>query len=163
MIKTIKDFPLYSVTDDGRVFGPNGELRGWQNASGYRMVLIINEDGKAQKLVHRLVAEAFIDGRTEGRDVIDHIDGNRTNNHVSNLRWCTQAENMKYAYESNRFPKRQTPIPVILVDTTTGREERFDSIHAAAVAHNLAYWNLSDILHKKSTRKTIHGYTIYPA
>ena len=42
--------------------------------------------------VHRLVAQAFIP-KPEGKELVDHIDGNRTNNHFSNLRWVTAEEN----------------------------------------------------------------------
>lgn len=48
--------------------------------------------GGGSKFIHRLVAEKFIPN-PEGKEMVDHIDGNRTNNHFSNLRWVSAEEN----------------------------------------------------------------------
>lgn len=64
---------------------------------GYERVCIYYRDGRKNKYVHRLVAEAFID--KDGSE-IDHIDGNKLNNHASNLRWCSRRENMLYHYKN---------------------------------------------------------------
>ena len=54
--------------------------------------------GRHQKLVHRLVAEAFIpNDDPETKDTVDHIDGNKSNNEASNLRWLNRAENTRLA------------------------------------------------------------------
>ncbi len=64
---------------------------------GYLRVAL-NKNGKQKRLyVHRLVAEAFIP-KTENKPYINHIDGNKQNNHYSNLEWCTNRENIIHSY-----------------------------------------------------------------
>ena len=59
---------------------------------GYRFVILVKDKNKRVALVHRLVAEAFIPN-PNNLPCIDHIDGNKVNNNVSNLRWVTYKEN----------------------------------------------------------------------
>lgn len=61
--------------------------------NGYISVCLYKDGKSKNPLVHRLVATAFIPNH-EHKPQIDHIDRNRSNNHVSNLRWCTRSENM---------------------------------------------------------------------
>ena len=65
---------------------------------GYREVILIKDGVRKYKLVHRLVAQTFIPNK-ENKPQINHIDGNKLNNNVDNLEWCTQSENMKHAYK----------------------------------------------------------------
>lgn len=87
-------------------------------------------DGKERTwLVHRIVAEAFL-SREESRDYINHIDGNRLNNHVSNLEWCDHAENNNHAFDNDLI---QTGRKIVLVDKTTKEVHYFRSMAKADV------------------------------
>lgn len=60
--------------------------------NGYVYVYLCNDGNYKNIRVHKLVAEAFIDNPNNYKS-INHIDGNKTNNHVDNLEWCTQSYN----------------------------------------------------------------------
>ena len=65
----------------------------------YRAFGLRDENGKHNVYVHRLVATAFLPN-PENLPEVDHIDGDKTNNHVSNLEWVTKSENRRRAWES---------------------------------------------------------------
>lgn len=67
--------------------------------NGYKAVILCVEGKPKNVSVHRLVATAFIDN-SNNYPVINHIDGNRTNNEMCNLEWCTQSHNVTSAIES---------------------------------------------------------------
>ena len=64
------------------------------NKEGYCVVNVCKQGRATPTLVHRLLALAFIPN-PENKPQIDHIDGDRCNNQLSNLRWCTGSENMR--------------------------------------------------------------------
>jgi len=67
---------------------------------GYRRVQLRDRNGRYKgRLVHRLVAEAFIPN-PENKPCINHIDGDKANNHIDNLEWCTYSENNKHAFRT---------------------------------------------------------------
>lgn len=64
---------------------------------GYLIVHLVGESNKVKiKMIHTLVADAFIP-KIEGKNYVNHIDGNKQNNCVSNLEWVTKKENMEHA------------------------------------------------------------------
>lgn len=66
--------------------------------TGYMLVELRNNGTKTiAKLVHRLVAQAFVPN-PENKPHVNHLDGNKANNHVDNLAWCTAAENERHSY-----------------------------------------------------------------
>ena len=71
---------------------------GTDNKGYYRCCLSKNGNNKTVK-VHRIVAETFIPNPNNLAQV-NHIDGNKQNNNVDNLEWCSQSENMKHAYKN---------------------------------------------------------------
>lgn len=71
---------------------------------GYYISIIGNAENKKHWFVHRLVATIFIP-RVEGKYWVNHKDGNKTNNDVSNLEWCTPQENAQHAHDTGLHPK----------------------------------------------------------
>lgn len=99
--KTIDDYPNYQVSNMGNVkslnynhTGKEKILKQCKNSKGYLNVTLVNKDGKKNYLVHRLVATAFIlNSKPKFKKQIDHINTDRTDNRVENLRWVTALEN----------------------------------------------------------------------
>lgn len=90
----------FKATLDGQIIGKRGKLMvGHVDRCGYREVLF-SENGKTnQYRVHRLIAETFIPNPMN-LPCVNHKDGNKLNNSVDNLEWCTHAENTLHAYRT---------------------------------------------------------------
>lgn len=129
--KPIPELKGYSVSNEGRIRKDStGQIMVLSKNGGYCRITI-------SKHVHRLVAEAFLKKPTnDAKCWVDHIDGNRSNNNVSNLRWVTPSENAKsYGYAS-RIKNKKRKVKATHLD---GRTIIFDSRQQAA-----AYFNCSD-------------------
>lgn len=94
--KAIKDFEDYLISDDGRVYSLKSQryLTPELSATGYYKVILYNKGKRKVFRIHRLVAQAFIPN-TNNKPEVDHINRNKLNNRVENLRWCTSSENKK--------------------------------------------------------------------
>lgn len=66
---------------------------------GYKQVILCKNNKTYGKTIHKLVAEAFIPN-IENKKCVNHIDGNKLNNNVNNLEWCTHKENSKHSWEN---------------------------------------------------------------
>lgn len=63
---------------------------------GYKRIVLMKDGNKKRFMCHRLVAQVFIEN-PHNKPYINHIDGNRGNNCVENLEWCTKSENEQHA------------------------------------------------------------------
>lgn len=111
----IKDFPKYEVSNEGRVRNiVTGQiLKGHDNGHGYETVTLYKDGRAYTKKIHRLVAEAFLESSHDHLEV-NHIDGNKTNNRIENLEWCSGSENIQHAYDTGlRQPPRMKQIKVL--------------------------------------------------
>lgn len=103
--KPIKDYEgLYEVSSYGNVrkVGNNKTCKQKSiskraDVGGYYQVGLYKKGVRKFLRVNRLVAIAFIANK-HNKPEVNHIDGNRTNNHFENLEWCTRSENAKHTY-----------------------------------------------------------------
>ena len=96
------DFPTYHVSNFGRVKSFKGKQRIIKPAlsgSNYLFITLYSCDKAKPISVHRLVALAFIPNPKKKSEV-NHRDGNKFNNHVSNLEWATSSENNLHAFNT---------------------------------------------------------------
>lgn len=112
---------LYQVSNLGNVkslmFGPKNRpylqnhpklLKLAKSSTGYTHVQLYKDGKSSTKLVHKLVANAFIPNPLSKPEV-NHLDANRANNVVENLEWVTHSENLLYAIKiGNRKPSRRS-------------------------------------------------------
>jgi hypothetical protein len=92
----VKDYPNYLIYEDGRVYSKNKNKfmkPQFNNHNGYYKLNLCKDGKKKPFLIHRLVALHYIP-LIDGKDMVDHIDQNKTNNDISNLRWVNHSENM---------------------------------------------------------------------
>ena len=101
--KKIEGFENYSVSDHGNVrYDKSGRiLKGSDNGHGYLLVSLSQNNRKHMKLIHKLNAEAFL-LNPENKKCVDHIDNNKHNNNLINLRYATVQENGRNAKLSSK-------------------------------------------------------------
>ena len=84
----------YFINMNGDIKNNNNKILKSSVVNGYK---IINLNKIKTLLIHRLVAIAFIPN-PDNKPIVNHKDKNKLNNHISNLEWCTQKENMKHVF-----------------------------------------------------------------
>lgn len=95
----------YECSDDGHIRNRKTKkiLREYSNRpDGY----LRTQFGGKTRTVHRVIAETFLEKEKE-KNFINHKDGNKTNNNIDNLEWCTRSENIRHAYNNGLIhPKK---------------------------------------------------------
>lgn len=145
----------------GFINKPERILKPIKDIKGYLRVYLSKNNKNKFTPIHRLVSFAFIPN-PENKPQVNHIDGNKQNNHVENLEWCTNRENSIHAirmglndhskYESGR-PKRK----VNQIDISTGKIiKTFNSI--ADASREFKTSNIGECCRGKYGRKTVCGY-----
>ena len=96
---TIKECKRYSVSNLGRVRNEHTGriLKPRNNGSGYMKVILCDSGVRINRNIHRLVAITFIPN-PESKRCVNHIDGDKSNNCVTNLEWVTHSENNYHAF-----------------------------------------------------------------
>lgn len=142
--RQIPDYPNYYVSNDGRVWSAISKkiLKPQKDVKGY-LRAEIRKDGKRSTIgIHRLVALAFIPN-PNNYETVDHIDFNKGNNRIENLRWMDFDENTK---------RQKNTQKVKCVET----EEIFNSQNDAAKRFGINQGGISAVI--SGRQKTAGGY-----
>lgn len=108
-MKEIKGYEgLYEIDEEGNIFSIprkgtvkyKRKILSRTNKYGYKQVVLTKNNISKTYLVHRLVAETFIDNPNNFPQV-NHINGIKTDNRISNLEFCTKSYNTKHAFDNN--------------------------------------------------------------
>ena len=95
--KRIKEFEDYEVSNYGNI--RNGQKVFKRKKNKYYIQIVLYMGGRKKRhLLHRLVAEYFLDN-PQNKKTVNHKDGNKHNNHVDNLEWSTHKEQINHADE----------------------------------------------------------------
>lgn len=97
-MKPIKDFPNYSITKTGKIYNhfKKRAKRPQKTNDGYLRIQLSYKTKVKNILIHRIVAETFLENPTS-KKYVNHIDKNKENNNITNLEWVTHSENMIHA------------------------------------------------------------------
>jgi hypothetical protein len=150
--KDIPDYAgLYKINNYGDVksFNDKGiRILKQDIAKGYNRVTLSKNNITKRFLVHRLVCQLFIENPLN-KKYVNHIDGNKSNNHVSNLEWCTASENEKH---SHTYLGKIPPCAKKCIDKNTGNI--YNSITKAAIAINMKPTTLLSKLNGQNKNNT---------
>lgn len=108
MADLINDFTHHSINRDGVIINlKTGNIKAqWIGANGYKHV-DIQEYGIPKKIaIHRLLALQYLPN-PEHKRTVNHIDGNKLNNNLTNLEWATDSENVEHAYKIGLQPDQR--------------------------------------------------------
>jgi hypothetical protein len=109
----VKSLNRTCIRDNGTKYSIKGkDLTNFISNVGYVRVALRNKGKQIKYSVHRLVADAFV-SKEIGRDFVNHIDGNRLNNHYSNLEWVSMMENNCHRINKSKTSSQFTGVSFI--------------------------------------------------
>ena len=147
---------LYQVSSLGRVkslprFGTVGGIMcGFVRPDGYRHITLHKNNNAKSYLVHRIVATSFIENHNNLPEV-NHINGNKLDNCVENLEWCSRKDNLYHAF-SHSLRKHCSPRKVLCVETG----KIYESTEAAE--KDTTAWQQNIVKVCQGKRNTAGGY-----
>lgn len=163
LVKDVKGFEgLYTVDEYGNIYSLRSKkyIKQRFDKDGYLRVHLCkkckDKDYSVHKTVHRIVAETFIPNDDPiNKTTVDHIDTDKTNNHISNLRWLSVKENTSKANKDRDYSSYYKKIKAINVKTQ--EEYFFDSRKECTKFVGCTHVDICSVL--KGKQKTSHGYT----
>lgn len=144
----------YSVSNLGNIRNDmNNKVLAPGVASNGYLTVSLCENGKCHTCtVHRLVAENFVSGKSATCRIVNHIDGDKTNNSADNLEWCTVKENVSHATNILGHKPGKSFRRVLCVNTG----ETFENVAEASKKMNVNRGNIISVIN--GNRTTAGGY-----
>lgn len=163
--RTLRWLPGYEVSEDGdlrhtfrKATRPAGYVLKGCYCQGYRVYKLRNGDGKRIFKAHRLVCEAFHGPAPEGKPEVAHCDGNRANNHYTNLRWASRQENDRDRVDHGTDPTgERNPRAILTWELVREIRSRFDGsrgqIAALAAEYGLSKGGMAMVCYGRNWRE----------
>ena len=147
----------YTIDKNGTIYSKiKNKIRKQQETiHGYKSIDLISDGIRKKYPVHRLVAIHFIPN-PKNKPCVNHIDGNKHNNNVSNLEWVTYSENEKHSFEKLGKKAHNSKITMIK-NIKTGKEDIFESLNKACEFTGAIPVNAGKVITGK--RKSAAGFT----
>lgn len=156
--KKLKDVDYY-ISNYGNfkkiIDGKTTIINGWIDSYNYKVVSYYSEKVRKRKFVHRLVAKNFIDKTNKTYNVVNHIDGNKNNNHYTNLEWTSPKGNREHAVKTLSVGTFSRKVSQYDLDGNLVKE--FQSIKEAAIYNNSLQTAISKVV--RGELKTHKGFT----
>ena len=147
--ESIDEFENYEVSNFGNVRNVNTGLvlKKCVGNHGYYVINLMKDKKRIQKLVHQLVANKFVENKNN-KPHIDHIDGDKLNNYVSNLRFATYQENQG----NSKIPKNNTSGEKgVNFNKKYGKWEAYITVNK--IKKNIGYYDtLAEASHERAKR-----------
>ena len=154
----ISDFPEYKINELGEVysrykFKTNIVTSEWRlvkpvldKGVGYYLVTLVNAKTRVRKnqFIHRLLCQAFVPNPLN-KPHVNHIDGNKQNNSLSNLEWATYKENAQHAVDTGLTTYTHCEKAVFQFDTEGNFIAEFKSLQEANDITGVAKQNISKV------------------
>ena len=170
--KDVKGYEgYYQISNYGRLksfkVDGNGKILKLTNKNGDYFSVVLQGKGKERRStrIHRLVAEAFIPN-PDNKPQINHIDGNKQNNHINNLEWCTSKYNIAHAIKTHpeqldemiNYNKHIRPKKIVQMDTNGNILNVFDNAISAGKHTNVCSRNILQCASFENRRHTAGGF-----
>lgn len=159
MLKRLKDFPMYLIDEKGNIFSEYSKkyLKTHLNNRGYVVCQLRNINGKnCVILVHRLVAKTFIPNKSANQLEVNHKDGNKLNNDMNNLEWCTRKENINHGIQTGLISQLMARTPIFQYDLNHKFIKKWNS--TIEIENTLGYNHANIVNCCKNRYKQAYGY-----